>query len=93
MYAVELFTHESQNESESERDPSEAFRDVTVDPIWPPQQSAKAKKKKLHCNFPCIQKFLAHKLIGRVIIYHLICGLYVVYDEYKDRVGSKSRCV
>lgn len=45
MYAVELFTHESESESESERDPSEAFRDVTVDPIWPPQQSAKAKKK------------------------------------------------
>ena len=33
MYAVELFTHES--ESESERDPNEAFRDATVDPMAP----------------------------------------------------------
>ena len=87
MYAVELFTHES----ESERDPNEAFRDATVDPM-PPQQSVKTKKM-LHCNFPCTQKLLAHKLIGRVIIYHLICRLYVVYYWYKDRVGSKSRCV
>ena len=31
MYAVELFTHES----ESERDPNEAFRDATVDPMAP----------------------------------------------------------
>jgi len=33
MYAVELFTHESESENESERDPNEAFRDATVDPM------------------------------------------------------------
>lgn len=63
IHAVELFTHESvtESESESERDPNEAFRDATVDPKAP-QQSAETKK--LHWNFPCTQKILAHELIG-----------------------------
>jgi len=55
MYAVELFTHES--ESKSESDPSEAFRDATVDPIWPPQQSAKAIKKSYTAIFHVSKKF------------------------------------